>query len=212
MPDYRPSLFERVALDDPAVLRALGWSLPFSAALGGLGFVGMLGHGFVVAIVVGGLAFGLGVLVVGGAALVLIDATARAGAWLLLPSGNSTPGEEELSRERALVAAGRVDEALRVLERRRAEEPGNVALVLFTAELWAREGGDPRRAAHFFRAAREMRGVPPERDLYATNRLIDLYLGPLDDRAAAVRELHRLRERHPGSREAAAVGRVLEGL
>lgn len=40
-------------------------------------------------------------------------------------------------------------------------------------------------------------------ELYATSRLVDLLIGPLDDRGRAVAELRRLADRHPGTPEGA---------
>jgi hypothetical protein len=39
-------------------------------------------------------------------------------------------------------------------------------------------------------------------ELYATHRLVDLYLGPLGDESRAMSELRRLVERFPGTRDA----------
>jgi hypothetical protein len=70
------------------------------------------------------------------------------------------------------------------------------------AELHAKKGGDPRRAAEFLRAARRVEGVTPERDLYISNRLIDLLRGPLRDEGRALVELRRLVQLYPTSRDA----------
>jgi hypothetical protein len=212
MPRYLRSLAERLRLDDPETLRALGRAAPPSAFLGVLAFAWLLRHGVVAAVLGALLGFGAGIFLLGGGSAGLSHLVARAAAAFLLPSGNSSPGEEEFSRERALVAAGKVNEALGMMERRREAEPANAALVLLLAETYARDAGQPRRAVPLFRAVREMDGVSPERDLYATNRLVDLYLGPLEDRAGAARELRRILRRHPGSRAAAEVKRLLETL
>ncbi|HKG92203.1 MAG TPA: hypothetical protein VKA84_09940, partial [Gemmatimonadaceae bacterium] len=54
-----------------------------------------------------------------------------------------------------------------------------------------------------FREVQSIPGVPAQRDLYASNRLVDLYRGPLGDEGRALVELRRLAERHPKSPEAA---------
>lgn len=212
MHEYRPSRFERLGLNHDSDLKALGWALPMSAVMGILAFVALLSRGWIVAILGAMLGFAGGLVVIGGGTIVFTHLMARGATSFLLPGGGGGVREEEFSRERALVAAGQVEEALRLMERRRAEEPGNVALTLLLAETYARDGGKPRRAEPLFRAAREMRGVSAERDLYATNRLVDLYLGPLNDRAGASRELRRILERHPRSAAAGEVKRLLEGM
>lgn len=213
MPDYKPTLFERLGLDSPSNLKALGWALPMSALLALLAFAAFLSQGWAVAFLAGALGFVGGIVAIAGGTIVFTHLVARGATSFLLPgAGGGAGSEEEFSRERALVAAGKVDEALRTMERRRAEEPANVALVLLMAETYARDARKPGRAEPLFRAAREMRGVSAERDLYATNRLVDLYLGPLGDRAGAARELRRILERHPKSAAAGEVKRLLEGM
>lgn len=211
MPDDRPSLAERLGLDFDNVT-ALGRALPPSVLLGVLVFSWLLGRGLAVAILGGVLGFAVGMLLLGVGRISVSHLVARATAAFLLPSGRSTPGAEEFSRERTLIAGGSVDEALRAMELRREAEPGNVALVFLLAETYAREGAKPRRAEPLFRAARQLDGISPEQDLYATNRLVDLYLGPLADRRKAARELRRILRRHPRSRAAAEVKRLLETL
>lgn len=211
MPEDRPSLAERLGLDDEN-LTALARALPASAFLGVMVFWWLVERGVATAILGGLLGFAAGILLLSEGRFGIPHLVAHAAAALLLPSGRSTPGPEEFSRERALIASGRVDEALRAMELRREAEPGNVALVLLLAETYARDAGRPRRAEPLFRAARELPGARPEQDLYATNRLVDLYLGSLGERDGAVRELGRIRARHPNSREAAQVEGLLETL
>jgi hypothetical protein len=207
MADFRPPFLERLGVHDPAALRAFGWALPMAAFLGVLAFASLLDVGLGVALLGGLAAFVGGTLLIGGAAALFTHLLARGGAGLLLPSGVSSAGGEEFSRERALVAAGKLDVALALMERRREEEPGNVALLLLLADTYARDAGKPRRAEPLFRAARKLKGCSAGEDLYATNRLVDLYLGPLGQPGAASRELRRIVERHPRSRAAVEVRR-----
>ena len=55
------------------------------------------------------------------------------------------------------------------------------------------------RAAEHFRLVQRTPSVTPERHLYATNRLVDLYMGPLDDEGKALVELRKMVERYDGS-------------
>lgn len=136
---------------------------------------------------------------------VLLPALAG-GAVRRLVQPSSCAIEPDFSREQSLAMRGDVAGALASYERRIASAPRDVDARLRAAELYAGQGSQVRRAAELFRAARECPRVTSGQDVYASNRLIDLYLGPLADERAAVRELERLVERHPSS-TAAAHGR-----
>ena len=93
--------------------------------------------------------------------------------------GSSTPYKEQYSREQALVMRGEVDEALRSFEAVLAEKPDAIDPRIKAAELYAKEKGDHRRAAELFREVQRIAPITPGEDVYATNRLVDLYTGPL---------------------------------
>jgi hypothetical protein len=189
-------------LDEPSVLRAVGWSLPMATFLGALAAVALSSRGLGVALGGGVLAFASGVLVIAGGTLAVTHVAANAGGRLLMPSGSSTRSQEEFSREQALVARGEVREALALLRDRLSGDPSNVHLCLFAAEVHARDAGDAEGAEALFRRVQEQASASAAQDLHATNRLLDLYLGPLDSRTRAEGQLRRLLERHPGSRAA----------
>ena len=116
-----------------------------------------------------------------------------------LPSGSSTPYEEQFSYQDALAARGDVAGALESFEAVIAERPGAAAPRLKAADLYARRGKDPRRAAVLFREVRDLPGASPRDALYAASRLVDLYDGPLEDPGRALVELRRLIELYPGT-------------
>jgi hypothetical protein len=207
MPDPRPP--ERTQAPSYAPLGALRWALPTAAVVAALAAVGLLGRGWPTALGGALLAFAVAVLLIGGGATLFTHFAARGGAARLLPEMAAMREQEAFAPELSLLAAGKVDQAVERLEARRAEEPENLPLLFLTAETYAREAGHPRRAESLFRAARKLRGISPEQDLYATNRLVDLYRGPLADRAGATRELKRILKRHPKSEAAALVKRRL---
>lgn len=120
-----------------------------------------------------------------------------------MPSGSSTPYEEQFSYQEALAARGEVAGALESFEAVIAERPGAAAPRLKAADLYARRGNDPRRAAALFREVRDLPGASPRDALYAASRLVDLYDGPLDDPGRALVELRRLIEVYPGTDVAA---------
>ena len=69
------------------------------------------------------------------------------------------------------------------------------------AELHFR-GATPDKAIPLFVEARRLAGDNRARELYTTQRLIDLYLGPVGQPSRALVELRRLVDRFPGTREA----------
>ena len=145
-------------------------------------------------------------------------ATANAGGAIAraytMPSGNSTPYEEQFSYQESLAARGDVAGALASYESIIAGRPEAVVPRLRAADLYARRGKDPARAAVLFREARGLAGTSPRDALYASSRLVDLYEGPLNDPGRALVELRRLVELYPGTDVAAgarkAIARIKE--
>ncbi len=113
--------------------------------------------------------------------------------------GSSTPYREQFSYQQALVMQGRLDEALQSFEMIIAEQLLAVDARIRAAELYARDKQDPRRAAELFRDVQRIESVTSGEFMYATNRLVDLYTGPLVEPGRALVELRRLIERFPGT-------------
>jgi hypothetical protein len=131
-------------------------------------------------------------------------ANAAGGVAQTVTSGSgSTPYEEQFSYQESLAARGDVAGALESYEAVIGERPDAVTPRLKAAELYARKGVDPRRAAMLLREVRELRAVTPRDALYASLRLVALYEGPLRDPGRALVELRRLIELHPDSEVAA---------
>lgn len=157
-------------------------------------------------------------LVIGGIAGLIVryvstgiaDGSARAIASFVHPSGNSTPYEPSFSAHDALEAAGDVAGAIEAYEATVREQPENVRALRQAAELHVRAGHAPR-AAELFAAVRRA-ATSREDELYATQRLADLYLGPLGDDGRALVELRRIAERFPGTREAEGARLALRRL
>ena len=120
-----------------------------------------------------------------------------------MPSGGSTPYEDQFSYQESLAARGDVAGALESFEAVIAERPGVAAPRLKAADLYARRGTDPHRAAALFREVRDLPSASPRDALYAASRLVDLYDGPLEEPGRALVELRRLIELHPGTDVAA---------
>ena len=119
----------------------------------------------------------------------------------LWPNRGEAPRQATYSHIEALAAAGDIAGALGEYERVIAADPAAIVPRAQAAELYAR-GSDSARAAALFAEIRRIPGCSPQNDLYATQRLIDLYDGPLDQPAKSLTELRRIVERHKDSREA----------
>ena len=138
----------------------------------------------------------------------VVEGTAKFILSVVWPSGNSTPYEKTYSAEQAMAARGDIDGAVKAYRIAMRQNPGDPEPRFRVAELLFR-GDYPDKAIEFFKEGRELAGNSRTRELYATQRLIDLYLGPLGDDVRALVELRRLVERFPGTKEAAAARNVL---
>jgi len=128
-------------------------------------------------------------------------ATSEGFLGFLWPNRGEAPRQASYSHIEALAAAGDVVGALGEYERVIAAEPGAIVPRAQAAELYARGSGHARAAA-LFAEIRKIPGCSPQNDLYATQRLIDLYDGPLEQPGRSLTELRRIVERHRDSREA----------
>lgn len=194
-------------LDDrrPDALKAIVWAVPVSLALG----AGMLvlGSGMRVGLATTVVTF----LLVAGGSLLVSEGAGAATEVLMQQRGSATPSVADYSYEKSLVVRGQVREAIVAYERHIAATPERVQPYLLVAELYQREG-DLSRARERLLAARGRPAARPAEVMEATNRLIDLYLGPLDRPADARRELEHLVATFPTTQAAAharaALGRL----
>jgi hypothetical protein len=129
---------------------------------------------------------------------------------VLWPSGMGYV--RDFSYQEALAARGDVAGALASYEAVMRDSPADPEPRLRAAELCAKGGQDLQRAATLFRSVQGIPGVPAERLLYASHRLVDLYLGPLAEPGRALVELRRIIERFPGSAAAAQARTALTKL
>jgi hypothetical protein len=198
--------------DNPRAVRAFTTSFGVALMAGALAFSALRDVGLLVALAGALLAFGATLFLLPLAILWTADSGARGMASFVAPSGSSTPSEDDYSREKALLARGDVESALAEIEARLAIRPDDAALCLFAADVYARQANDPARAERLFLHAREIRGVSAAQDYRATNRLVDLYMGALDDPARAAAELERIRTHHAGTTAAAHAEQALRQL
>jgi hypothetical protein len=91
-------------------------------------------------------------------------------------------------------------------------EPGNPWPLVKSAELYADKLGDPASALDRFRLARSLPEIKPELKRYTTQKIIDLLLGPINDKGRAMVELRMLIDQWPDSREAEGARDALRNL
>jgi hypothetical protein len=82
------------------------------------------------------------------------------------------------------------------------EHPGDPWPLIRAGEIYMRSLGAPEQALDRFIRARDVSGITPEQQRYASQKVIDVYLGPLHAEGRAMVELRRLIEQHPGTPEA----------
>lgn len=132
--------------------------------------------------------------------LVLTGTGNVAHAMLHPPSGG--PTAIPTSGAEALFTQGDLDGSIAAFDALR-EKYGTTADLLRTeADLHLGRDGRPERARELLIRLRQLPGVTRGDELFATQRLIDLYFGPLRDGARALSEMRRLVERFPGTRDA----------
>ena len=207
---YRRTLMDRYGPDFGRMLYLAGWSTP-----GGLMILLIALHfdplGWPRFITVP-LYFSVGWALTAGVALLLVSPGDLVAGFYLAPTGASTPYQEQFSREQTLVMRGRVDEALQLYEARISAEPTAVPARIRAAELYAGLGKNPQRAAELFREAQRVPGLASGDDLYVSNRLADLFVGPLATPTRALVELRRLLDRYPNSKVAPQLRQAIASL
>jgi hypothetical protein len=129
----------------------------------------------------------------------IIEGSSRLVAGAVMPS---RPAEGVgYSHIEALEMRGDVDGALAAWEEAIAVSPDALQARVSAAELYTRKAGNHARAVQLYREVQTHSRSPDETRRFATQRLIDLYLGPLGDNGRALVELRRLATRWPDSPE-----------
>lgn len=120
-------------------------------------------------------------------------------AVLHTPSGEQTPYPGSLSREEALIAGGRLEDAVVALAEAAAEAPGDARPPLRLAELYRDDLGRPEEAVAWFRRAAAVPGLRPEEERHILLELLELCRALGEPRLAAP-ALARTVELRAGSR------------
>jgi tetratricopeptide (TPR) repeat protein len=192
MEKYQPTLFDR---HGPAALERIRLvmysAMVFVLALGTLAVtIGLSVRAIALSL--------LAATVVGCAVHFLVNAVGSASRVLAI-GGEPSTSDEQYSYHQSLVVQGRIDEALAAFEAVIATSPDAIEPRILAAEIYGRTPTGAARAAELLRQAQRCRTITPGRDIYATNRLVDLLLGPLADPSRALVELRRIIEKYPTS-------------
>jgi hypothetical protein len=169
--------------------------------------------GFVVGYMIGGLLGALlGVAVMIPVSLlvkhVVVDIPARALTGILLPDMRGREGVG-YSHIEALEAKGDFAGALAAWEDAIAASPDALAARINAADLYSRAVKNHVRAAELFRSVQAHPRSPDETKRYVSQRLIDLYLGPLADEGRALVELSKIAKYWPGTPEGEGARRAI---
>ena len=153
----------------------------------------------------GGFAFGKAI------AMVVVQGSGRAAQAIYMPA---TAGmrESDHSEIDTLEVRGDFKGAVAAWEAVAVSEPENSWALVRAGELYARELGDPAMAMERFRHARSLPTAKPELVRYMSQKIIDLLIGPLDDKGRAMVELRKLIDQFPTSREAEGAREALRKL
>ncbi|MEA3247791.1 MAG: hypothetical protein U9Q74_16700 [Gemmatimonadota bacterium] len=141
----------------------------------------------------------------------VLGASGAAAQQVYMP-GNGGTYVVQHSHIDALEAQGNYAGAADAWEKVAIAEPHNPWPLIRAGELYLRTLKDPSMALERFVGARAVPGINAEVEMYASQKIIDLYLGPLGQDGRALVELRRFIERHAGTREAAHAREALARL
>jgi tetratricopeptide (TPR) repeat protein len=212
---YKPTFFDRHGPAGELRLKAIGHAIMvfgtvFGAAFlaGSIAGVNMFKPLALVMTLVGALTLSA-IAFFGSSALASAAGTA---ARAFTAGTSSTPYEEQFSQEQALVMQRDYAGALELFEQRILLAPNEPRVRLAAADLYGTHGANPQRAAELYREVQRIPEVKSGQDIYASNKLADLYLGPLKEPKRALVEFRRLIERYPGSTAADHARMALDNL
>jgi hypothetical protein len=198
---YKRTLMDRMGPDGGLVVQAIGQAL-LPTGLSAVMFLvlgsQMLGFGgWRLLLFTLGCSLTLGALA--AVAALKLGSGAGAGAAMVYMGGETTPYEEQFSEEQAMVMQNKFTEALESFEHRMAMSPGEPRVRIACADLYATHGRNPQRAAEIYREVQRIPKLAGGHDIYVTNKLADLYLGPLRAPGKALVEFRKLESRYKGS-------------
>lgn len=210
---YKLTFFDRHGPAGAHRLRAMGlgimvffFTLPMfglASVKWGLGVAGTIAFTLAASAVLSGMAMYFGLR--GGQAAGDVMQYVTAG-------GSSTPYEEQFSEVQALVMQRDYLGAAALFEHRIAHGPPDPRVLVAAADLYRTHAENPKRAAELYRQVQRLPDVAGGHDVYVSNKLADLYLGPLKEPGRALVEFRRLIHRYPNSRTAEQARMALSNL
>jgi hypothetical protein len=202
--EYRPTLFDRHGPVAELYIKSVGFGvIAFLITFAVTAIHGVTWGTFFASLGAGVLTGGLGPL---------LGFLASTGASTIVYGANTTPYVPQHSYQDSLIQQGKLDDALESFEALIAEQPTSADVRIRAAELYVKNENTVKRAAELFREIQRIDGVSPGNDVYATNRLVDLLIGPLDNPSRALIELRRLIDRYPNSSGATRARETLAAL
>lgn len=201
---YKVTFFDRQGAAGELTLRAVGLAIMvfgFTAMMFlalGSEKLGLTGWRLIVFTLVGALTLSVAAAIVG----LRLGSGAGKVAENVYMGGSSTPYEEQFSQEEALVMQRDYAAALALFEQRITMAPAEPRVRIAAADLYRTYGENPQRAAELYREVQRIPGIISGHDVYVSNKLADLYLGPLKEYGKALVEFRRLIDRYPGSKVA----------
>lgn len=136
----------------------------------------------------------------------------NAAASIYTPSGDSTAYTPTFSHIDTLVIRGDLEGAATAWEVAILENPTHPGVIVKSADFHLRERRDPAAALPLYQRARQLNAGGEDLRRYVQQKLVDLYLGPLNDEGRAMVELRRLIDGFPASREAEAAREALASI
>lgn len=191
---------------------------PLTQAAGGA----LLGAFFAILLRVAGLSRGpLWLLVLGGAAFggvvtraivrTVMGGGERLAKELIFPDAEGTYAPQ-YSHIQALEVQERYAEAFAAWMQVAEERPNNPSPLLRAADLQVRQLKDGPTALALYERVRRMPALTEETLRYATQKIIDIHLGPGGDAGRALVELRRFVETFPAGRETAGARAAIARL
>jgi hypothetical protein len=164
-------------------------------------------HTFLTIPVAAFIGFAVGKLV----GLAVLESSGRVAQSVYAPTAAGTYTQTHSNID-AMEVAGDYKGAVAAWEAVAVSQPGNPWPLMRAGELYLRVLGEPEMALDRFRLARDVPGITPEQQRYASQKVIDLYLGPFADEGRAMVELRRLIDQHPGTPEAAGARTAIQHI
>jgi tetratricopeptide (TPR) repeat protein len=196
--EYRPTYFDKHGPEAAAYWKIASFLLipTVGGALVGTTYFAHQGYS-TGGVIAGGLVGG--VLAGAGSALFVISVSENMGAvFRAFIQPDHSPHQRQYSYEDSLVMRGDVEGALTSYEKIILESPNDAVPRLRAADLCAKSQLHDR-AETLFRAVQRLPQVNPRDDIYASNRLVDLYLAWPGNEAKSLRELRRLVDTYPAT-------------